>query len=118
MDLVRDMLDKKVVDRNGRDMGRVDSIVLRVDAAAPPSVLALEIGPSVLAARVRPLFGRWVAALEHGFGVSEGRPLRILLKDVLHVHNHVKIDVAFGETPAATIEQRLRRWVASLPRSS
>ena len=29
MDLVRDMLDKKVVDRNGREMGRVDSIVLR-----------------------------------------------------------------------------------------
>jgi sporulation protein YlmC with PRC-barrel domain len=118
MDLVRDMLDKKVVDRHGRDMGRVDSIILRVDAAKPPSVLAIELGPAVLAARVKPLWGRWVAALEHGFGVSEGRPLRIPLEDVLDVHDHVKIDVAFAETPAATIEQRLRRWVASLPRSS
>src|SRR5215218_8088808 len=113
MDLVRDMLDKKVVDRNGRDMGRVDSIILRFDAAEPPSVLALEVGPSVLAARVTPLFGRWVAALEHGFGISDGRPFRISFKDILHVHNHIKIDVAFSETPAATIEQRLRRWVAS-----
>ena len=28
MDLVRDLLDKLVVDRNGREMGRVDGIVL------------------------------------------------------------------------------------------
>jgi sporulation protein YlmC with PRC-barrel domain len=118
MDLVRDMLDKKVVDRNGREMGRVDSIILRVDAAEPPNVLAVELGPAVLAARVRPLFGRWVAALEHGFGVSEGRPVRIPLKDLIHIDNHIKIDVAFGETPAATIEQRLRRWVAAIPFSS
>jgi sporulation protein YlmC with PRC-barrel domain len=118
MDLVRDMLDKKVVDRNGREMGRVDSIILRVDAGEPPSVLALELGPAVLAARIRPLFGRWVAALEQGFGVSEGRPFRIPFKDILHVHNHIKIDLAVSETPAATIEQRLRRWVASIPRSS
>src|SRR3954469_20682967 len=107
MDLVRDLLDKKVVDRNGREMGRVDSIILRVDAAERPSVLALELGPALLAARVRPSVGRWMAAIEHGLGVREGRPLRIPLKDVLHVHNHVKIDMAFGETPAATIEQRL-----------
>jgi sporulation protein YlmC with PRC-barrel domain len=118
MDLVRDMLDKKITDRNGREMGRVDSIILRVDAARPPSVLALELGPAVLAARVSPLLGRWVAALEHGFGVNKGRPVRIPFTDILHVHNQIKIDVAFGETPAATIEQRLRRWVASLPGSS
>src|SRR3954451_14551797 len=118
MDLVRDVLDKKVVDRNGREMGRVDSIILRVDAAEPPSVLALELGPSVLAARVRPLFGRWVAALEYAFGVNEGRPFRIPSRKILDVHDHVMIEMAFGETPAATIEQRLRRWVASIPRSS
>jgi hypothetical protein len=118
LDLVRDMLDKRVVDRNGREMGRVDSIILRVDAAEPPSILALELGPAVLAARVRPLFGRWVAALEHGFGVNEGRPFRIPFKDVLQAHQLIKVDAAFGETPAATIEQRLRRWVAAIPRSS
>jgi len=118
MDLVRDMLDKKVLDRNGREMGRADSIILRVDAAEPPSVLALELGPAVLAARVSPLFGRWVAALEHGFGVNGGRPVRIPFTDIMHVHHHIKIDAAFGETPAATVEQRLRRWVASIPRSS
>jgi sporulation protein YlmC with PRC-barrel domain len=118
MDLVRDLLDKKLVDRNGRDMGRVDSIILRVNAADRPSVVALELGPAVLAARVRPSFGRWIAALEYGFGISEGRPVRIPVRDILHVHDHVKIDVAFGESPAAAVEQRLRRWVAWIPRAS
>jgi|SRR5919112_3946728 sporulation protein YlmC with PRC-barrel domain len=119
MDLVRDVLDKRVVDRNGRDMGRVDSIVVDGgDGNTPPRLAAIEIGPAVLAYRVQPLFGRWVAALEHAFGVDEGRPLRIPFRDVLDVADHVKVDRAFGETPAATIEQRLRRWIGAIPGSS
>jgi sporulation protein YlmC with PRC-barrel domain len=118
MDLVRDVLDKEVVDRNGREMGRVDRIVLHVREGAPPRVAALEIGPAVLAHRVRPMFGRWVAALEHAFGVDEGRPVHIPVQQVLNITDHVKVDLAFGETAAATIEQRLRRWVGSIPRSS
>jgi sporulation protein YlmC with PRC-barrel domain len=118
MDLVRDVLDKKVVDRNGREVGRVDSIVLTLRKGSAPRVAALDVGPAVLAHRVRPLFGRWVAALEYAFGVDEGRPLRIPFGAVLDISEHVKVDLAFGETAAATIEQRLRRWVSSIPRSS
>jgi sporulation protein YlmC with PRC-barrel domain len=118
MDLVRDVLDKELVDRNGREMGRVDSVILCVNGADPPHVLAIESGPAVLAARVGPRFGRWVEGVEHAFGVDDGRPLRIPFSEVLHVHQLVKIDAAFGETPAATVEQRLRRWVASIPRWS
>jgi hypothetical protein len=118
MDLIRDVLDKRVVDRNGREMGRVDRLVLQVRAGAPPRVAALEIGPAVLASRVHTVVGRWVAALEHAFGVDEGRPVHISFREVLDITELVKVDVAFGETAAATIEQRLRRWVAALPRSS
>lgn len=118
MDLVHDLLDKKVVDRNGRDMGRVDSIVLDMRDGAAPRVAAIEIGPAVLAGRVHPLLGRWIAGLEHGLGIDEGRPVRIPFSAILDIHDHVKVDFAFGETAAATVEQRLRRWVASLPLSS
>ena len=118
MDLVRDLLDKKVVDRNGREIGRVDSVVLENGQHGPVRVSAIEIGPAVLAYRVRPALGRWVAALEHGFDVDEGRPLRIPIGDVLEIADHVKVDRAFGETPAATVEQRLRRWLARIPGSS
>lgn len=118
MDLIRGVLDKEVVDRNGREMGRVDRLVLFVREGAPPRVAAIELGPAVLAYRLRPLFGRWAAALEHAFGVDEGRPVRISFREVLDITDHVKVDLAFGETAAATIEQRLRRWVGSIPRSS
>jgi len=118
MNLVRDLLDKALVDRNGRDMGRVDRVVLDIRDGAPPRVAALEVGPAVLAHRLAPLAGRWAAALEHAFGVDEGRPLRIPVRDVLGIEDHVKVDLAFGDTAAATIEQRLRRWVGAIPRSS
>jgi hypothetical protein len=118
MDLVRDLLDKRVVDRNGREIGRVDSIILHVGDGEPPRVAALELGAAVLAHRVSPILGRWVAALEHAFGVDAGRPLRVLFRDVLGVHDHVKVDLVFGETAAATVERRLRRWVSSIPGSS
>ena len=117
MDLIRDVLDKKVVDRNGREMGRVDTIVLEIRQGAAPLVTALETGPAVLAYRVRPIFGRWAAALEHAFDVDEGRPVRIPFGQVLDVADHVKVDLAFGETAAAAVEQRLRRWVSSIPGS-
>jgi sporulation protein YlmC with PRC-barrel domain len=113
--LVRDLLDKAVVDRNGRELGRVDSIVLEAGPGSAPTVSAIEIGPSVLAWRVLPAFGRWVRALEYAFGVAADRPVRIPLAKVLGVNEHVKVDLAFGETAASVIEQRLRRWVRSIP---
>jgi sporulation protein YlmC with PRC-barrel domain len=118
VDLVHDLLDKIVVDRHGREMGRVDGIVLEIRENAAPRVAAIEIGPAVLAHRIHPIVGRWVAALEKGFGIDAGRPLRIPFSAILDIEADVRVDLAFGETPAATVEQRLRRWVSALPFSS
>ena len=118
MDLVRDLLDAQVVDRHGRELGRVDGIVLDVRPDAPPRVACLEVGPAVLAARISPLLARWVEALEHGLGIDAGRPWRIGLNDVLDIGDHVKVDAAFAGTPAASLELRLRKWIGSLPGSS
>jgi hypothetical protein len=114
VDLVRDLLDKEVVDRHGREMGRVDTIIVELRGDAPPRVSAIELGPAVLAFRVRPSFGRWVAAIEHGLGIDKGRPLRIAFSEILDVHDHVKVDRAFGETAAATLERRLRAFMRGL----
>ena len=117
MDLVRDLLDKAVVDRSGRKMGRVDGIVLEHRSDGPPRVTALLIGPSVLGHRLHPAIGRWVEALEHAFNVDEGRPVHIPYSKVLKTQRDVKVDVAVGETAAATIEHALREWVGRLPGS-
>jgi len=111
MNLVRDVLDKLVVDRNGREMGRVDAIVLELRENRPPIVRALEIGPAVLAARLHPALGRLAATVEEVAGLSEGRPVHLPMTKVLTVSDRVTVDVAIGETGAANVEQRLSRLV-------
>lgn len=117
LDLVRDLLDKKVVDRNGRELGRVDGIVLDA-AAGGPRVAAIAIGASVLARRVRPFLGRWASGLERALGIDEGRPIRIPFASILSVEPHVRVDVAVGETAAAALEHELRRIFSAIPGAS
>ena len=118
MDLVRDVLDKRVVDRNGRDMGRVDRVVLQVRAGQPPRVIGIEIGPTALAHRLGTIAGCLADALECAWGVDAGRPVRLGVAEILDVDKDVRVSVATGETAAAAIEQRLRRWISALPGSS
>ena len=117
LDLVRDVLDKKVVDRYGREMGRVDGLVIEAGGAAP-RVAAIEIGSSTLARRVARFLGRWAAGLERALGIDAGRPLRIPFGAVLDVADHVRVDVAVGDTPGSVVEHALRDVLGSLPRGS
>jgi hypothetical protein len=118
VDLIHDLLDKPVIDRNGRPMGRVDGIVVELRDDGPPLVSAIEIGPAVLAHRILPALGRWVAGLEMAFGVAEGRPLRIPFGDILGIADHIKVDRAIGETSAATVDRAVRSIVSRIPGSS
>ena len=115
MDLVRDILDKQVVDRNGRELGRVDGVTLQCREGTQPRIVTLDVGPAVLAERVHPALGRLAATFEQRFGLAGGGPLRIRTGDVLEVDGDVKVDLAFAETPAATVEQRIRRWLDLIP---
>jgi len=115
MELVHDLLDSLVVDRHGREMGRVDGIVLHLPDGAPPRVARIEIGPAVLAHRLRPTFGRWVAGLEYALGIAEGRPVQIPLGDIVDMRDHIRVDRAAGHTAAAAVEHRLRAWIRKLP---
>jgi hypothetical protein len=80
--------------------------------------VAIELGPAVLAYRIRPILGRLMSAVERALRIDQGRPLRIPFGDVLSISAHIKVDRAFGETVAAALEHRLRRWVGKLPGSS
>jgi len=115
VDLVRDVLDKRVVDRNGRDLGRVDSIVLEMRDSAPPRVAGIELGPGVLAHRVHPRLGRLAAAVRYVFAGAMAGPLRIDVGDLIDIADPIRADVAFGETSVAMIEQSLRRWIRLIP---
>lgn len=61
--LVRDLLDKRLQDRNGRFSGTVDSILLELRDDGPPTVQAIEIGAPVILRRVHPALVRWAHRL-------------------------------------------------------
>jgi sporulation protein YlmC with PRC-barrel domain len=116
VDVVRDVLDKQVVDRNGREMGRVDAILLEF-GDGPPRITTLLIGPAALGSRLHPAAGRLVHALERYLGVDRDRPARIGVGDVDHVDRRVHLTLSIGDTAVGSIEQLLRRWIARLPGS-
>jgi sporulation protein YlmC with PRC-barrel domain len=118
VDLVRDVLDKQVRDRHGKKMGKVDGIVLELREGAPPRVAFLEIGPMTLARRLGTAAGRLARALDSGFGVGDGLPLRLTLAQVREIGIEVVVDVDAEQTRAWAWERWLRRHViARIPGS-
>jgi sporulation protein YlmC with PRC-barrel domain len=117
VDLVRDVSDKQVLDRDGREIGRVDRVLLEV-VPGRARVVAIEIGPSVLASRLSPTLGRWISGLERALGWDRGRPLRIPVQDVIAIEPHIRVARSFADTPAAVVETSLRRWLPRLPGAS
>jgi hypothetical protein len=117
VDVVRDVLDTAVVDRNGREMGRVDGIVLALRDGQPPRLDAILIGPIALGERLHPAVSRLAKAFERWLGLGAGRPVRVDFGDIESFEHKVRIRLAIGETAADAVEQRLRAWVTKLPGS-
>ncbi len=117
MDVVRDVLDKAVVDRNGREMGRADGIVLAIRDGQPPRLDAMLIGPIALGARLHPAISRLAKTLEGWLGLGAGRLVRVDFGDIETFEHKVKVRLSIGETAADAVEQRLRAWVVKLPGS-
>jgi sporulation protein YlmC with PRC-barrel domain len=114
--LVRDLLDKEIVDRHGRVMGRVDRVILETGSGSL-RVAAIEVGAPALADRLNHVLGRCVAAVFHACDLGDGQPVRIHVNRILDVTERVKVDLAFGETAAANVERTLRGYVATLWRA-
>lgn len=109
--LVRDLLDKKLVDRDERPIGRVDGIVLELRHHKPPLVTAMEIGPLTLARRM-PRWLRWPATAAAGLLRSlTGPPIRIPLERFLDLGVDIKLDVSADDPHVLEFERWLRRHI-------
>ena len=73
IDIIRDILDKQLVDREDTEMGRVDGIVLSIDDGAP-RIDHFELGFVVLARRLHPRLERWLQALRSRWTVRRTEP--------------------------------------------
>jgi hypothetical protein len=115
VDVVRDVLDKSVIDRNGREMGRVDGIVVDTQPNQPLRVAAIVIGPAALGDRLHPRLGGLVRRLERRLGLDPKRPARIEFGDIDSIEGKIRLRLSISDTAVAAIEQHLRAWVLRLP---
>jgi hypothetical protein len=117
VDVVRDVLDQSVIDRNGREMGRVDGILIEQQPNQPVHLTAVLIGPAALGDRLHPAVGRAVRRIEKSFGVDENRPARVAFADIDEIETKIRLRLTISETAVAAVEQRLRSWLLRLPGS-
>lgn len=111
MDLVRDILDERLLDRNRCRMGRVDGLILELRPGQAPVVRFIEVGTATLAARMPRALGalmRWCAGR---WGPRRGESSRIPWSLVFAIDRDIHIDVAAEETPALASEQWVRERI-------
>jgi sporulation protein YlmC with PRC-barrel domain len=90
IDLHLHLLDRQIVDPNGRMVGKVDDVELEVDERGRPYVTAILLGPRALGPRLGGRLGRWVAAV--GERLAGGRePQRIDFSLVTDIGSAISI---------------------------
>ena len=109
MDLVRDILDAQLVDKNGRNIGRADGIVIEIRQRRPPRVAAIASGATILARRIHPRFARWLRALAARFSPVPVRPIRISPDRLRDIGVDVELDVDADRDPKLL---RVEKWLS------
>lgn len=118
IDLVRDVLDKKLFDKEGEEAGRVDGLVMQVGATTQPRITHIEIGGTTLAARVHPVFVRLTRRLARMWGPKRKEPVRIPWSRVETVGKSIKLNVDARTTGAIDWEIWLaRHFIERIPGS-
>lgn len=107
MDLIRDILDTDVLDRNGRAMGKLDGIVAELRPGRPPVLKAIELGPATKATRLHPKLGRMVA--------RHSKPFRISWSDIQEIRLDAKVKLDAEKTPLPNFEKRVRAVLKRIP---
>jgi hypothetical protein len=109
--LVRDVLDKQLIDATNQKAGKVDGIVLELRVGEPPRVRYVEVGPITLARRLNHRLGEWMARLDARFGEGRGAPIRIPISRVSLEERALRLDLSAEGTPIMAFERWLRRKI-------
>lgn len=113
--IVRDVLDKRIVDRSNAAMGRVDGIVISVARGQQPQVQQIAMGGDVLASRAAAwLIGptQWI---RKQFGPQRSGDIRIDWKHVTQLGRDVHVSLSAGNTEALAWETWMAGIVARIP---
>jgi sporulation protein YlmC with PRC-barrel domain len=106
--LVRDVMDKKLIDREGCQIGRVDGLAMHVGEHSQPRITHIKIGGSTPWMRLHPLLARLSHRLGQLWGPKRGEPVRIPWSRIVTVGRDIKLDVEGRKTGAIDWEI----WIA------
>ena len=107
MELLCDVLDQQVLDRNERKTGKVDGIAIEIRNGKPPRVAYLDMGTDVLARRLSPRLERWLQRWRERRG-TKVVPFHVPWSKVMKVHLTVDVDIDASKHEGYHVE----RWVA------
>ena len=108
--LIRDCLDKQLLDQNKRPMGRVDGIILVVEPNRQPRVGYIEVGAMTLADRISPRLRQLLIRVMKRFRIRSER-YRLPWGRIRVGLAQVTAQVEAETTPALEWELWLRKHV-------
>jgi hypothetical protein len=111
--LVRDVLDKQLLDATSQNAGKVDGVVIELRPGEPARVHYVEVGPITLLRRLNRRFGDWFARIDARFGEGRGKPIRIPISRVMLESPALRLDLAVDGLPVMALERWLRRHVVA-----
>ncbi|MBH8574877.1 hypothetical protein I8752_17985 [Nostocaceae cyanobacterium CENA369] len=113
MDVIRDVLDNQLVDRNQRKMGKVDGIVIEYEDGKQPRLAYIEVGLVTLARRIHPRLSALLTIIESKWGAKHSEPFRIPWSKVRDVGIDVDVDIDAEDTSALAWEKWVRKQIIS-----
>ncbi|MER8972943.1 MULTISPECIES: hypothetical protein [unclassified Mesorhizobium] len=112
MELLRDILDKQVVDREQVKIGKVDGLVAELRPGEPPKIVAVELGSITLGRRLGERPGRWMARVAARLGGKRhAEPHRIAWNKVRDIGVDIEFDIDVRETAIFDWQDWLRDHV-------
>jgi sporulation protein YlmC with PRC-barrel domain len=112
------LLDRQLVDRDGRLAGKVDDLELTFpEGGGPPQVTAILAGPGALSRRLGGRFGAWLEAVANRLrDGDDDHPARIPFAVVKQIGSAIDLSVAKAELETDRLEAWTRdRIIGKLP---
>ncbi|HEY7070165.1 MAG TPA: hypothetical protein VH479_08635 [Acidimicrobiales bacterium] len=111
--LALQLLDRQIVDRDGRLAGKVDDLEISVpDGGGPPVVTAILTGRGALADRLGGRLGRFASALSRRLVAGDrDRPGRVPVSRIADIGNHVTVALDAEELPTFAVEAAVRHGI-------
>ena len=112
-DLGLHLLDRQVVDTDGRAVCKVDDLEITVpEDGTAPYISAILCGPAALGPRLGGLLGRWLVASSHALGRStESRLGRIGMELVTDIDTALTVARSRAELGVHENEDRARDYI-------